>query len=412
MMIDILHLSTSDVEGGAARAAYRLHQGLQKLDASSRMLVRARQSRDEAVIAEGSILTKLGPPLSSFPLRRYPQRERTMFSAQWFYDAIAPKVKQLNPDIIHLHWICNGFVQIETLAKFNQPLVWTLHDMWTFTGGCHYAQDCLGYEKSCGSCPQLKSNSERDLSDQTWKRKAKAWQDLNLTIVSPSKWLAQCARNSSLLQNVRVEVIPHGLNLQKYQPVDRAVARSILHLPQDKQLILFGAVSSTNDRRKGFALLSAALQHLKQLDRDWELVVFGPANANHLQDLGFRVHHLGQFHDDIALSLVYSAADVTVVSSTQEAFGQVASESLACATPVVAFSATGLLDIVEHKQNGYLAEPFAVEDLARGIAWILEDGDRHQRLSTAARHKAEREFSLSTQAKRYLSLFEELLDKP
>lgn len=412
-MMNILHLSTSDLEGGAARAAYRLHQGLQRLDLSSQMLVRAKQSRDETVIAEGSILTKLGPPLSSFPLRRYPQREGAMFSTQWFLDAIAPRVKQLNPDIIHLHWICNGFLQIETLAKFKKPLVWTLHDMWSFTGGCHYAKECSGYKSSCGSCPHLKSEGDRDLSFQTWKRKAKAWQNLDLTIVSPSNWLAECARNSSLFKNVRVEVIPHGLNFQKYQPVDKLIARSLLHLPLDKQLVLFGAVTSTSDCRKGFSLLKRALGHLKQAD--WqdklELVVFGPANADHLTDLGFRVHHLGQFHDDLALSIVYSAADLTVVPSTQEAFGQVASESLACATPVAAFGATGLLDIIKHQQDGYLAAPFDTEDLAQGIIWILANSERYQQLSKQARVSAERQFSLNTQAQRYSVLFKELLSQ-
>ena len=409
----VLHLSTSDIEGGAARASYRLHHELKKLNISSQMLVRAKQSKDDTVIAENSILTKIGPLLSGFPLRRYPHREGAMFSSQWFYDTIAPRVAQLNPDIINLHWICNGFVQIETLAKFNKPLIWTLHDMWSFTGGCHYAQKCNGYEESCGSCPHLKSNSDRDLSFQTWQRKAKAWQNLNLILVSPSNWLGKCAHNSSLFKDVPVEVIPHGLDLKKYQPIEKSTARAILHLPQDKQLVLFGAVTSTSDRRKGFHLLKAALQKLGQ--SGWqdktELVIFGPANPAQFSDLGFRVYHLGQFHDDLSLSIVYSAADVTVVPSTQEAFGQVASESLACATPVAAFGATGLLDIIEHQKDGYLAMPFKIEDLARGIIWLLEDSERHQQLCIRARQKAEQEFSVELQANRYLSLYESMLSQ-
>ncbi|WP_036477631.1 glycosyltransferase family 4 protein [Myxosarcina sp. GI1] len=409
----ILHLSTSDIEGGAARASYRLHQALLSKKSDSQMLVRAKFSSDREVIAEKSLLTKLGPPTTSWPLRFYPQRDRAMFSVQWFPDILSKKVKSINPDIINLHWVCNGFLQIETLAKFNKPIVWTLHDMWAFTGGCHYAGDCDNYQHTCGSCPHLKSNQKQDLSFWTKLRKEKAWYKLNLTIVSPSQWLGECARNSSLFKNKPVTVIPHGLDLKKYQPIDKSIARTILHLPLDKKLVLFSAVTGTSDLRKGFPLLEAALQSLSQ--SVWqdkiELVVVGSANINHFSNLGFKVHCLGQFYDDLSLAVAYSAVDVTVIPSTQEAFGQIASESLACGSPVVAFNTTGILDIVKHQQDGYLAVPFEIQDLARGITWILEDSQRYLQLCTRARQKAERAFPWSTQADRYLSLYDEILSK-
>jgi glycosyltransferase involved in cell wall biosynthesis len=408
----VLHLSTSDIDGGAARAAYRLHQGLQNIGVTSQMLVRAKASVDKTVIAEKTALTKLGPPSSGWPLKLYPQRDRAMFSAQWFPDAIAPKTKQINPDIVHLHWICNGFVQIETLAKLNKPLVWTLHDMWAFTGGCHYTQECDRYTNTCGSCPQLQGKGDGDLSRWVWQRKAKAWKALNLTIVSPSHWLGQCAKASSLFKDVRVEVIPHGLDLEKYQPIERETARKLLNLPQDKQLVLFGtSPGTTGDKRKGFVLLQAALQQLSQAgwqDR-LESVVFGGSKPDNPIDLGFKTHYLGQFHDDISLALVYASADVMMVPSMQEAFGQTASEALACGTPAIAFAATGLKDVIAHQQDGYLAKPFEVEDLARGIAWVLEDGDRYEKLCFNARAKAEREFNLELQARRHQSLYQEIL---
>ncbi len=410
----VIHLSTSDADGGAARAAYRLHQGLKSESIISEMLVRAKASTDKAVIAEKSLLTKLGPTLNRWPLWKYPQRERTMFSSQFSMDAIAPAVNRLQPDIVHLHWICNGFLQIETLAKLKKPLVWTLHDMWPFTGGCHYAQECDHYIGSCGACPQLKSDKNWDLSHWVWQRKARAWKDLNLTIVAPSRWLAECAHSSYLFKDFRVEVIPHGLDLEKYKPIDKEVARKLLNLPQDRRLVLFGASpGTTGDKRKGLYLLQPAIQNLSQ--SGWqdklELVVFGGSKPENPIDLGFRTHYLGQFHDDISLALVYSVADVMIVPSIQEAFGQTASESLACGTPVVAFAATGLKDIVEHQQDGYLANPFEIEDLAQGIAWVLEDGDRYQKLRFNAREKAEREFNLELQARRYLSLFTEIKEK-
>lgn len=407
----ILHVNTSDLDGGAARAAYRLHQGLQLLGVSSHMLVRDKASADKSVIPQRAILTKLGPSFSKLPLRFYPNRSRTNFSPQWFPDKIATNVKQLDPDIVHLHWICNGYVQIETLAKFKRPIVWTLHDMWAFTGGCHYSQECDRYTYSCGACPQLHSAKNQDLSSWIWHRKAKAWKDLNLTIIAPSRWFAECAKASSLFKDQRIEVVPHGLDTQKYKPVNQQFARELLCLPQDKKLVLFGASSAAlGDQRKGFHLLKPALQALSK--SGWqdriELVIFGTSRSQKTADLGFRVHYLDRLYDDISLALVYSAADVMVVPSMQEAFGQTASESLACGRPVVAFKATGPKDIVDHQQNGYLAKPFEIEDLARGIAWVLNSKERHQKLCIAARKKAEQEFTLELQAQRHLSIFKEL----
>jgi len=408
----VLHLSTSDLESGGARAAFRLHAGLNSIGCTSHMLVRAKSGTDVTVVSDKTILTKLGPPASGLPLRFYPDRDGAMFSPQWFPDALASKIAQLSPDVVNLHWICNGFLQVETLTKIKQPLVWTLQDMWPLTGGCHYNQECDRYMNSCGACPQLHSHRSSDLSRWVWKRKAKAWKNSDLTIVAPSSWIAECARASSLFHDRRVEVIPFCLDTQKYKPVDRTFARELLNLPQEKQLILFGAISATSDQRKGFYLLLPALQQLSQAG--WkdklELVVFGSSKPEKPIDLGFNSHYLGHFSDDISIAILYSAADVMIVPSVQESFGQTASESLACGTPVVAFNATGLKDIVDHQQNGYLAKPFEVEDLAQGIAWVLENKERHQKLKYYAREKAEKAFPLELQAYQYESLYSEILE--
>lgn len=141
------------------------------------------------------------------------------------------------------------------MKRLDLPLVWTCHDMWAFTGGCHYSGNCDRYTKSCGSCPQLHSGTDRDLSRWVWQRKHQAWKELNLTIVTPSKWLAECARNSSLCQGLRIEVIPNGLDTQIYKPINKQQARNILGLPLDAQIILFGAIGATSAPRKGFQLL-------------------------------------------------------------------------------------------------------------------------------------------------------------
>ncbi len=412
-MIHPLILSTSDVDGGAARAAYRLHDGLQSIGTPSRMLVRAKSSRNQAVIPQDSLLTKLGPIMSSWPLRGYPGRDRTLFSTQWFPDAIASSIKQINPDVINMHWVCNGFLRIETLKAFKRPLVWTLQDMWPMTGGCHYSADCDRYQASCGNCPQLQSNRENDLSRQIWQRKQKSWQSVDLTIVTPSNWMTQCVQASSLFKNLRVETIPFCLDTNAYHPHDKAIARQILQLPQHKKIIVFGALAATSDKRKGFNLLVEALQKLSQVgfSEDTEVAIFGSSTSEKTVDLGFKTHYLGHLHDDLSLSLAYSAGDVMIVPSLQESFGQTASEALACGTPVVAFNATGLRDIVDHEQNGYLAKPYCSEDLAQGIAWVLRDSDRCKKLSDHAREKAVRKFKLELQARRYMSLYKDIQDK-
>ncbi|MEH2223542.1 glycosyltransferase family 4 protein [Nostoc sp.] len=411
----ILHISTHDINGGAARAAYRLHTGLQDIGLQSQMLVQEKYSNDKTVIApkirlfQGIAKAKL--TVESLPLKLYRQKKNTPFFTQWLPDRVIPKVAQINPDIINLHWISGGFMQIETFAKLKRPLVWTLHDMWGFTGGCHVTGECDRYKISCGACPQLNSGNEWDLSRWVWQRKVKAWKNLNLTLVSPSSWLAQCARSSSLFQNLRIEVIPHGLDTQKYRPINQHFAREALNLPQDKKLILFGAIEATSDRNKGFHLLQPALQELSKSGwkDDLEVVIFGASQPENPPDLGFKTHYLGHLHDAISLATVYSAADVMLVPSLQESFGQTASESFACGTPVVAFNATGLKDIVDHQQNGYLAKPYEVEDFAKGITWVLENEQRLQKLSFYAREKAEQEFTLELQARRYSALFEEIL---
>jgi glycosyltransferase involved in cell wall biosynthesis len=415
--MQVLHLSTSDLSGGAAIAAHRLHQGLQDLGITSQMLVDKKLSDDQAVFAPKSNLSRafgiLKPTLDHLPLRFYPHVDHTRLylSLEWLPDAIASKTAQLAPDVINLHWIGAGYLQIETLAKFKQPLVWTLHDMWAFTGGCYYSQDCPRYTESCGGCPLMQRGKSWDLSRWVWQRKVKAWKDINLTIVTPSSWLAKCASASSLFKDRPVEVIPNGLDSERYKPIERRLARSILTLPQDKQLILFGAMGATSDSRKGFHLLQLALQHLSQsLDREnIEVVVFGSSQPERAIDLGFKSHYLGYLQDEIALALVYSAADVMIVPSVQEAFGQTASEALACGTPVVCFDTTGLKDIVEHQENGYRAKGFSAEDLANGIAWVLQDEQRWKALSRRAREKVEQEFTLEIQARRYLKLYQEVL---
>lgn len=412
----VLLLSTTDIHGGAARAAYQLHQGLQIINVSSQMLVQTRLSDDETVTSSQTriekAIAKLRPGLDKLPVQQlYPQCDGTMFSLQWLPDRNASKVSHIDADVINLHWVCGGFLNIGSIAKFKQPIVWTLHDMWAFTGGCHYSQECHRYTDSCGTCPQLSSRKHSDLSHWVWQRKAKALKSINLTIVTPSVWLAKGASSSSLFKDLRVEVIPNSLDTARYKPVNRQAARQILGLPQDKRLVLFGAMKATSNPRKGFHLLQPALHSLSKTawKEQLSLVIIGASQPSHPPDLGFEAHYLGVLSDDISLALAYAAADVFIAPSIQDNLPNTVMEALACGTPCVAFNIGGMPDLIEHQQNGYLAQAYKTEDLAQGITWVLENTDRHQKLCSYARKKVEQEFTQELQAHRYLSLFAELI---
>ena len=408
-------LSTSDKRGGAYAAAYRLHQGLNRIGLNSTMLVQLKESDDYNVIGSSNKIEKglsiIKPTLDILPSQIFSRKVKTLYSIQWLPNNIKKKLMDISPDIINLHWVCGGFVPIESLNKFNQPIVWTLHDMWGFTGGCHYSGDCKGYLKSCGACPQLGSNHQWDLSRWTWKRKISAWKNLDLTIVTPSQWLADCARHSSLFHDLPIEVIPNGLNMKLYKPIDKQLARDLLNLPQDKQLILFGATSSTSDHRKGFHFLLPALEKLGQLPKSGniELVIFGASEQKNSPNLNFKVNYLGNLNDDMSVVMAYSASDVFVAPSVEDNLPNTVMESISCGTPTVAFKIGGIPEMIEHQQNGYLAKPFDVNDLANGIHWVLDCKDRYKKLCNYSRENAVKKFSIEIIAQKYSDLYQKIL---
>lgn len=410
-----LLLSTSDIQGGAGRAAYRLHTGLQRIGVDSQMLSFQKTSGDITVHKLSNELafqqTKLSVWVDKHPLSLYRKRAKNQFwSLNWFPNRVAQQINRFEPQIVHLHWIGNGFVPVQALKKIKSPIVWTLHDMWAFTGGCHYAGTCVRYEQKCGACPQLGSRRGRDLSRWTLERKKRHWRGVHITVVTPSQWLASCVRSSFLLRDARVEVIPNGLDLNLFKPLDKTLARDLLRLPQDKKLILAGANEGLRDKRKGVEYLQPALQ---QMAATWidhaDLVVFGGSRPAEPKDFGLRVHYVGHLHDDISLALLYSAADVFVAPSLQDNLPNTVMESLACGTPAVAFNIGGMPDMIQHQNNGYLAGAYDVNDLINGITWVLEDETRHSKLALAARQGVTTKYDLEMIAQRHLTLYHELL---
>jgi len=411
--VKILIVNTSDSDGGAARAAYRLHRSLLVLNINSEMLVQNKSSDDFTVVSQTSKLAKewnkLRSPLDRVPVKLYKNRTKTFFSPSWFPNSnIVDMINDINPDIVHLHWINAGMIKIEDIAKIKAPIVWSLHDMWAFTGGCHYDEACGAYKESCGNCKVLGSDKENDLSKKIFHRKQNTFLKIqNMTIVGLSMWLKNCAMNSTLFKDKKIINLPNPIDTNVFKPFGKEKSRELWNLPKDKKLVLFGAMGATSDPRKGFYKLSKAL--LKLQGENIEFIIFGSSTPKESQNFGFKTHYLGQVHDDVNLVTLYSAVDVMVVPSLQENLSNAIMESLACATPVVGFNIGGNSDMIEHRENGYLARDFSEDDLAKGIEWILNN-ENYDRLCQNAREKIIKEFDGAVVAKRYIELYAEVLD--
>lgn len=398
--------------GGAGTATRRIHDGLRQIGIDSKMLVDHKDSDDPHIVGPESTLrtgySMVRPFIDRSPLQLY-RGSRGVFSPNWLPDDVNCRIDRLDPDVVHLNWVGGGFLSPSTVADIDRPVVWRFPDMWPMTGGCHYARDCEGYTDSCGRCPELESSLPWDLSRITMKRKKRSFPEADITVAAPSTWLAECARESTLFSDRQVKVIPNGLDTETFRPWDREVARELFNVDQDETVILFGSVGPTSDPRKGFDLLTAALDQLQRTNDDLRLVIFGtsePASGDHLSH---PTTYTGYLNDEQSLALLYAAADVMVVPSRYEGFGQTVSESMACGTPVVAFDATGPSDTVDHRETGYLAEPYSPTDLAEGIEWVIADEGRLTSLGEAAREKAERELALKIVSKKYKNIYENIL---
>jgi glycosyltransferase involved in cell wall biosynthesis len=406
----VLIVSTSDVDGGAARAAYRLHKALIGQGLESLMLVQSKSLDDYTVLGLSTrfekAIGKLRSILDPIPVQRYSKYTKSPFSPCWVpFSNLVDRINDLNPDVVHLHWVAGGLLRIEDLPKIKAPIVWSLHDNWAFTGGCHIMWECNRYITSCGECPKLGSYKEEDLSRKVWLRKRSTFSKIpTMKIVGLSNWLADCAKQSSLFKNHDVVCLPNPINTKLFSPFNKSQARILLNLPSDKKIIAFGAMNATSDMNKGFNKLVHALDCVSL---EYELVIFGSSEPEISVGFKQKAYYLGHLGDDLSLRVLYSAVDVMVVPSLQEAFGQTASESMSCGTPVVAFGGTGLLDIVDHQISGYLAKPFDTQDLAYGINWVLQHNNPEQ-LSHSARNKVLREFDSQLVAKKYISLYNSL----
>ncbi len=416
----IVHLSTSDLIGGASRAAYRQHQALLRHGIDSRMFVLSKSSDDPTVIGydyHAPVSRRIGRRIKKVQIelcaRAYQSRRPEGYEKFDIGEShLASSVVHQLPecDVINLHWIA-GLVDFRTFFRTippRKPLVWTLHDMNPFTGGCHYDFGCGRYRERCGRCPQLGSRGARDLSARTiqMKRAAMGRTDAHrFRVVAPSRWLAEEARSSSLFRRFTVDVIPYGLDTDVFRPRDRRSARERFSLPADANIMLFVA-RGAGARRKGFTVLAEAAAGISGADESVLVSVGG--KKPHSPAIGRHVH-LGNVAGDEALAYAYSAADVLIVPSLEDNLPLTVLEALACGTPVIGADVGGIPDVVISDQTGYVVPKGDVAALSAALERCFADPENIARLSESARRFALDYLDLRNNAQRYHSVYSELV---
>ena len=420
--LNILHIALDDGGSGAGRAAYKLHAGLRRLGHESSMFVSKKISADPAVRA-------FEPPVDQQSRREREERRERIKKDFERHGGSRPEyligdgftddrsvngpelLKQLPPcDLINLHWFGNflDYRSFFTTVPKETPVVWTLHDMNAFTGGCHYDNYCGKFADGCGACPQLGSDDEEDLSRQIWGRKNDAFGGIErdqLQLVGVSRWLAEEAGRSSLLGRFPIASINPSLDSRVFAPRNRAAARSALGVPEDASVVLFIADSLVT-RRKGFSLLAETLESLEDVPNLF-LLSLGHNDPGLVKSIPHL--NLGYIEDDLALSGVYSAADVFVMPSLQEAFGQTVLEAMSCGTPVVGFDLGGIPEMIRPGVTGELAPPKDSEAFGKAVRGLLEDPEKRAVLSANGRRMVVEEFAPDIQAGRYAEIYRSML---
>jgi glycosyltransferase involved in cell wall biosynthesis len=403
-------ISSSDIGGGAPRATYRLFQKLNQQGIDASLVVQRQQILESKIIPIHRIMgfetSRIRTILDRLPAIFFDPIKRPCILPNWVPDHLPQIADRYQFDVINIHLVDCGFMRVETLAKFGRPLVWTLHDMWAFTGGCSYSNGCSRYEGHCGSCPKL-GGKHRDLSLKIWTRKRDAWKDLNLTVVTPSQWMKTCAQKSSLLRGHPVECVPNGIDTGIFYPEGMEFARQKLDLPARARIILFGATSAESDPRKGFDLLVAALSRLPSQIGGVPILaaVFGNRGPVSISGLKIPILSFGVINDDVHLRALFSAADVFAAPSREDNLPNTVIESLACGTPVVAFNIGGMPDMIDHERTGHLVKPFETSAFAFSLSAEMSGTNPGRR--AGCRQAVLDKFSIDRQAVAYRQVYED-----
>ncbi|MEM0948338.1 MAG: glycosyltransferase [Pseudomonadota bacterium] len=408
----VTHLSQSAGSGGAAIAAMRLLRASVAAGQSADMIVAGHRKE---TLNEGGVRVTTLPFKRSLRRTIGRKRNRALLRADTRDEILSlglirsgrlAAINALSDRILNLHWINFDTISIREIGRIRHPLVWTLHDMWAFSGAVHYSEDPdwrTGYS----------TRPRDDLDRRVWREKQRAW-CTPMQIVTPSRWLADCVRQSALMSEWPVEVIPNAIDLSIWAPMPQVNARAALGVPPDAQVIAFGAMGGDSDPRKGFTYLQDALNRLRSAGREVTLLIFGSDRGS--SDLPFTARYMGVLDDPDDLRRVYAAADVFALPSRQDNLPNVGVEALACGTPIVGFDIGGLPDLVPSRDVGALAKPFDAGDLAAALAVVLDRqrgagaGSGPSAMAQAARAHAAESYAAPIVAANYANLYERVFE--
>ena len=401
----IVLVATEDSNGGFW-AVHRLHMALLLAGIESKLLVLKKNKKGQSIKRAGNQLTaRINRLIDSAVSRFYPNRKHVLYTSSFGVDTgIVKVINSVNPDIVHLHWINSGYLSPRKLLNIKAPIVWSHHDMWAFTGGCHYTQGCEKYKVGCGSCPILGSAYCNDVSSLNLKIKLEVYNRLDsLTMIGLSAWMEKCLNESGFTKKNSIVNLPNPICTKQFRPNSKSKGRKYFGIPDDKKIILFGAMSAVSDSRKGFEELVTAINLIPD-SMNIAVAVFG---AKELPDNFCALSYpLGFLNTPDELVHAYSMSDVMVVPSREENLSNAVMESLSCSTPVVAFDVGGNKDMIDHKRNGYLAAPGDPFDLSAGIVEIITlSQDEYNRYRQAARQKVESTFASPIVARKYIELY-------
>lgn len=411
----ILHVCFADTTGGAAIATHRINEEMNRRGMHSSMLVLEKND-----IQNPTIFRLSTKAVYINKIYQYITRTRLKgkirfgtFSCDFFGVDITKYQVVKDADVIYLHWYNHDFVQLKTIYKLthklNKKVILYLHDMWAMTGGCHYSLDCDKYKIECKNCPLLYSANNSDLSNRIFRKKVKCFKrNPELSVVTPSNWLSQCASDSYILGNLKVRTIHNVLDQETFKPIEKVAARSVFNMATDKTVLLFGAATGgTDNPYKGWPYMVEAI---KQLDKEkFELAIFGEGNRSEIDALfPHKKYFVGRLFDKYSLATLYSAVDVFVMPTMADNYPNTILEALSCGTPVVSTNIGGVPDLIEHCVNGYLAAPKNVEDIVKGVYWAAEAICNNKQFNEDIRTLSLKKFDAETIIKQHSDCLNEL----
>jgi len=379
-MFNVVHLQTHLPSSG--NAAFRLHQALHQNGVQSKMLSLTSDVGTTAHLDHLNLKANIIARLNSKFHNRHNKKVHEKFGL-FSYPVLGNDISKhpfiLGADVIYIHWVLAGFLNfsgLEELMKLGKPIIFFMHDMWTITGGCHHSFTCTKYSESCSSCQMFENAKTNGLPAKELKKKYNLYRKYdNLNFVSPSNWLYELAKKSVATKDKPVFHIPNLVDATIFKPTDKKTARQILNIPDAHTLIGFGAISPKSPY-KGWSYLKEALELVskKESAENIGIVIFGSDYDEEIaKALPFKCYFVGRLRDEYSAALVYNAVNLFVAPSLAETFGLVILESLRCATPVVAFETGGIPELIDHKENGYLAKYKDSLDLAEGIMFCLSN---------------------------------------